>query len=86
MPEADVDVKAAPGTSIRVKLPPMSRKPDDVPNLPEAVPTICPALLMPEADVKAAPGTSIRVKLPPMSRKPVLLPKRPTICPRSLMP
>src|SRR3954465_9126399 len=48
------NVEDAPGTSIGVKLPPVSRKPWLL-----KAPTICSALLMPKACVKDAPGTSI---------------------------
>src|SRR5689334_23353089 len=61
MPEAHVDI--APGTSIGMKLPPVSRKPWGVAVLSLNEPTIWAALLIALADVPVAPGTSSWAKL-----------------------
>jgi hypothetical protein len=63
IPKASVNV--APGGSMVVKLPPVSRKPCIVePSL--NTPTIWPLLLIPRGWVATAPGTLIVVKLPPI--------------------
>src|SRR5256884_1756095 len=60
----------APGTSMVVKLPLLSRKPC-VPVALEYSPTMSPSGLMPLAWVEEAPGTSMVVK-PPCDAKPLL--------------
>jgi len=64
IPDATVPAPDAPGTSMVVKLPPVSRKPWVVAPATND-PTICPELLIPPArvDPGIAPGTSMVVKL-----------------------